>query len=69
MTLHAPSLSMFVVSLVLAVLAIIGVFTSIPYATVYGFWVAILAYIVLAVGNLAKTWRLHKAEGYCGGLR
>jgi len=26
-----------------------------PYVTSYGTWVAILAYVVLAVGNLAST--------------
>ena len=53
MTLHAPSLTMFVVSLVLAVLAVIGTFTS--YGAEFASWTAILAYVVLAVGNLAKT--------------
>lgn len=53
MTLHAPAMSMFVISLVLAVLAIVSIFVSIPYFTPYGFWIAILAYILLAVGNSA----------------
>ncbi len=55
MDLQAPPMWMFIVSLVIAVIAIVGVFTPIPYVTEYGFWVAILAYIVLVVGNLAKT--------------
>ena len=50
MKLHAPAMWLFGISLVLAVLAVIGVFTPIPYITMYGFWVAILAYVVLAVG-------------------
>ena len=45
---------MFVLSVVIAVIALAGVFTPIPYVTAYAFWIAILAYIVLAVGNLAK---------------
>ncbi len=36
-------------------LAAISVFTPFPYITAYGIWVAILAYMVLAVGNLAQT--------------
>jgi len=55
MKLHAPSMWMFIVSLIIAVIAVISAFTPIPYITAYGLWVAILAYIVLAVGNLAQT--------------
>ena len=50
MSLHAPSKGWFVASLIIAV---VGTFSSIPYVTTYGIWIAILAYIVLAVGNLA----------------
>jgi ABC-type phosphate transport system auxiliary subunit len=55
MKLHAPALWLFVVSLIIAVIAVVGVFTPIPFVTAYGFWVAILAYVVLAVGNLMET--------------
>ena len=44
---------MFVISLVLAVLAVISILTS--YGGQFGSWAAILAYVVLAVGNLATT--------------
>ena len=54
MKLHAPALWIFVVSLIIALVAVIGVFTPIPYITLYGFWVAILAYVVLAVGNVME---------------
>ena len=53
MKLHAPSRGWFVASLVIAVIAVVGVLTPIPYVTGYGAWVAILAYVVLAVGSLA----------------
>jgi hypothetical protein len=36
------------------VLAILGAFVAIPLISPNAFWVAILAYIVLMVGNLAK---------------
>ena len=51
MTLHAPAMWVFILSLVLVVLAVVGVFVEIPYLSVYAFWVAILAYVVLALGN------------------
>jgi len=51
--LHAPSRGWFIASLVIAVIAVLSVLTPIPNLTAYGAWVAILAYLVLAVGNLA----------------
>lgn len=54
MNLSAPTQAVFIISVILAVLAVIGVFTFIPVITPYAFWVAIIAYIVLAVGCLAK---------------
>ncbi len=55
MDLHAPSKGWFVASLIIAVVAVIGALSPIPYVTTYGVWLAILAYIVLALGNLAPT--------------
>ena len=49
---HAPSLLVVIVSLLLAVLALIGYFVG---ATVVGFWIAILAYVVGALGVMVKT--------------
>ena len=51
MSLQAPALWVFVLSLVLALLAVVSVFTPIQYVSMYAFWVAILAYLVLALGN------------------
>jgi hypothetical protein len=45
----------FVASLIIAVISVISALTPIPYIDTYGVWVAILAYIVLAVSNLAQT--------------
>jgi hypothetical protein len=45
----------FIASLIIAIIAIFSALTPIPYFTAYGVWVAILAYIVLAVSNLAQT--------------
>lgn len=51
--LHAPLRGWFIASLVIGVIAVVSVLTPVPYVTTYGAWVAILAYVVLAVGNLA----------------
>jgi len=54
MDLSPPTTVVFVVSVILAALAIVGHFVAIPFFTDNGFWVAVIAYIVLAVGNVAK---------------
>ena len=54
MNLSPPTTVVFIVSLILAALAVIGKFAAIPFITDHGFWVAILAYVVLAVGNLFR---------------
>ena len=41
----------FILSLVLVVLAVVGLFVEIPYLSMYAFWVSVLAYVVLALGN------------------
>ncbi len=50
---HAPSTPVLMVTIVLAVLALIGYFTS-PY-TPAAFFVAILAVLVMVFGTLVKT--------------
>jgi hypothetical protein len=54
MNLSPPTTAVFVISLILAVLAVIGKFVAIPFITDNGFWVAIIAYVVLAVGNVFR---------------
>ena len=55
MSFRAPSKAWFVASLIIAVIAALGALSPIPYITTYAIWVAILAYIVLAIGSLAQT--------------
>ena len=55
MDLHAPAMWVFVLSLLLAALAVVVTFVHIDYLSSYAFWIAILGYVVLAVGNLVKT--------------
>lgn len=45
---------MFLVSLVIVLLAIIGLFVNIPVISMYAFWVAVLGYVVLAAGCVLK---------------
>jgi hypothetical protein len=54
MNLSPPTTAVFVISLILALLAIVGKFVAIPFITEHGFWVAVIAYVVLAVGNLLR---------------
>ena len=55
MKLHAPAMWVFALSVVIAVLAVVSTFTPIQYVSTYAFWVAIIAYVVLAIGNLVET--------------
>ena len=60
MNLSAPTQVIFIISLILAVCAIIGNFApQLPFIGVYEFWVAIAGYVVLAAGCLMKggVWK------------
>ncbi|HUU66042.1 MAG TPA: hypothetical protein VMW57_02015 [Methyloceanibacter sp.] len=54
MSLSPPTTVVFVISIILALLAIIGNYVAIPFITEHGFWVAIVAYIILACGNIFR---------------
>ena len=55
MNLTPPSTAVFIISVILAALAIIGTLVpTLPFVSGNAFWVAIVAYIVLAVGNLFR---------------
>lgn len=54
MNLTPPSTAVAVISLILAALAIIGKFVAIPFISEHAFWVAIIAYVVLAAGNVFR---------------
>jgi heme/copper-type cytochrome/quinol oxidase subunit 1 len=55
MPLHTPSAWTFWLSVVLVVLAIIATFVSIPYISMYAFWVAVIGYVILVIGCTVKT--------------
>ena len=52
---HAPNTQVFLLSLVIALLALVSLVLPIPYITPIGHWIALLAYVVLAFGSLMKT--------------
>jgi hypothetical protein len=54
MNLSPPTTAVFVISLILAVLAVIGTFVAIPVISANAFWVAVIAYVILAIGNLFR---------------
>ena len=54
MNLSAPTLAVFLIAVALFVLALLGHFVVIPALAVYKFWLAIGAFVVLALGNLLK---------------
>ena len=63
---HKPSLRMtlhhqewfLLISLIPAVLAVIAHFVAIPFLGQHGFWMGIIAYVVLAVGR-QELWPIH----------
>ena len=52
--LSAPKQVTFLVSLVVAILALIAFLVRIPNVSPHAFWIAIIAYVVLAVGCAFK---------------
>ena len=54
MSLSAPTQVAFIMSLILAILAIFGMFVAIPVVTANAFWVAIAGNTVLMLGCLLK---------------
>jgi hypothetical protein len=54
MKLTPPTKNVFYVSVLLAVLGILGSFISIPFVTAYAFWFLVAAYVVLFLGNIMK---------------
>lgn len=52
--LNAPTQIVFLISLALAILAVVGLFVAIPFVSLYAFWFAIAGYVVLAAGCVLK---------------
>jgi hypothetical protein len=54
MKLSAPTQVVFLISAVLFILALLGHFAHVPALAIYQFWLALAAYVVLAIGTLFK---------------
>ena len=54
MNLNAPTQLVFIISLIIAVLALIGHFVMVPVVSEFKFWFAMVAYIVLAAACVLK---------------
>jgi hypothetical protein len=54
MKLSRPKESTFIIAVILAVVALLGMVTKIPIATPYAFWILLIAFVLLALGNLYK---------------
>ena len=54
MNLTPPTKNVFYISVVLAVLGILGSIISIPFISAYAFWFLVVAYVVLFLGNTMK---------------
>lgn len=54
MNLNAPTQLIFILSLIIAVLALIGHFVTVPLVSEYKFWFAIVSYVVLATACVLK---------------
>jgi hypothetical protein len=54
MKLSAPKSWVFWVSVILAALALLGTLVSIPVVSAYAFWVLLIGFVLLALGNALK---------------
>jgi len=54
MRLNPPKKIVFLLSLILAILAVVGHFVVIPFVTLYQFWILLAAWVLLAAGNYFK---------------
>jgi hypothetical protein len=52
--LSAPSQVVFIIAVVIAIIAIIGVFVAIPFVSAYAFWIMTLAFVILAGACLMR---------------
>jgi type IV secretory pathway VirB3-like protein len=54
MKLSRPKESTFIIAVILAVLALLGKLTTIAFVTTNAFWILLVAFVLLALGNLYK---------------
>jgi type IV secretory pathway VirB3-like protein len=54
MKLSRPKESTFIIAVILAVLAFLGSITAIAFVSANAFWILLIGFILLALGNLYK---------------
>jgi hypothetical protein len=54
MRLNTPKRSVFYISIALAVVGLIATLITIPFLSGFAFWLVLVAYILLALGNVLK---------------
>jgi hypothetical protein len=52
--LYKPTMPVFLILLVLAVRRLMGAITSVAFLSTYAVWLAVIGYVVLAVGALVE---------------
>ena len=54
MKINAPKKLTLLISLILAGVSLAGIFVTIPFVTVYAFWILLVAFCVLVAGCIFK---------------
>ena len=56
MKLTPPKQTTFWISVVLAVLGLLGFMAIVPQLAAYAFWLVLVGFVVLALANMVKGW-------------
>jgi len=54
MKLNAPTKNWWWISVILAVVGVIGYFVAIPFVSVYAFWLVTVGFVLLALSTVLK---------------
>lgn len=54
MKLSAPKNITWIIAVVLAALALLGKLVALSFITTYGFWILLIAFVLLAIANFIK---------------
>jgi hypothetical protein len=54
MKLNAPTKNWWWISVILAVVGVIGYFVAIPFVSVYAFWIVTVGFVLLALSTVLK---------------
>lgn len=52
--LNAPRQIVFLISLILVAVAVMGTLVAIPFVSAHAFWIAVFGYVLLAAGTALK---------------